>query len=679
MEALPHSTVSLSVPPLGPDETWTTEHAEELYLMSAWSDGFFSVGDNGHVHVNPAKERASGIDISKVVAHLERKGITFPLLIRFQDVLKGRIEQLYEAFKEATNDVEYGGTYTAVYPIKVNQLHEVVEEILDAGKNLGIGLECGSKAELIAALPLLEDDNTLLICNGYKDRPMLDLILSGQQMGKSVLPVVEKMDEFEAYDAQARAIGLRAPFGVRLRLTTAGAGKWADSGGDLSKFGISVPELLRVVEHLELHGEQDRFQLLHFHLGSQISDIRTLKRAVREITQVYAQLKRRGVGIRYLDVGGGLGINYGGTYASHDDAINYSLGEYANAIVSTVKEVCDAEAIAHPDLISESGRALTAHHSVLVINSVGLYSKEEADEDFAPSEENHRIVVDLCELRQWLRDEPEMGMSGLLEAYHDAAGKRAEADSLFSLGYLPLEEKANIERLYWTICRQINDRVQSWDSDALPPELDRLDSHLIDQCLCDFSVFQSLLDHWAIGQRFPILPLQRLNEEPSRRAVLVDLTCDSDGKVSSYIGPGHREYEFLHMHEPNPGETYRFGIFLMGAYQDIMGDTHNLFGRVTEAHIYADEEEPEGFYVEKIIRGTKVKDMLELVQYFPNDLYNRMSRHIRSRVQSGQLKSSEGYDLLERYAETFNDSTYYTAPSTGPTVSGFRKRPDDHE
>lgn len=647
--------------------------------MSAWSDGFFSVNDAGGVHVNPTKTGSDGIDIASVVAHLEKKGITFPLLIRFQDVLKGRIEQLYQAFRAAVEDVEYNGTYTAVYPIKVNQLHEVVEEILDAGRPLGLGLECGSKAELIAALPLLDDDDTLLICNGYKDRSMLDLILSGQRMGKSVLPVIEKMDEFLAYDAQAQAFGLKAPFGVRLRLTTAGAGKWADSGGDLSKFGISVPELLRVVEGLEKRGEQERFQLLHFHLGSQISDIRTLKRAVREITQVYAQLLRRGLGIKYLDVGGGLGINYGGTYASHDDAINYSLGEYANAIVSTVREVCDAEGVDHPDLISESGRALTAHHSVLVVNSIGLYTKEEAPASFSPTEENHRIVHDLHALREWVISEPEMKVSDLLEAFHDAAAKRAEADSLFSLGYLPLEEKADIERLYWAICRQINDRVQSWDSEALPPELDHLDSHLIDQCLCDFSVFQSLLDHWAIGQRFPIMPIQRLTEEPRRRAVLVDLTCDSDGKVSSYVGPGHREYEFLHMHDPNPGEPYRFGIFLVGAYQDIMGDTHNLFGRVTEAHVYADKGEPDGFYVEKIIRGTKVKDMLALVQYFPNDLYNRMSKHIRATVQAGKLGSSEGYELLERYAETFNDSTYFTAPPEGPSVpgSGAQPRSDD--
>jgi len=641
---------------------WTPASAEDMYLMSAWSDGFFSVNEAGHVRVNVSDESSNGIDITKVVEHLERKGITFPLLIRFQDVLKGRIQQLYSAFHDAIKDVDYASQYTAVYPIKVNQLHEVVEEILDAGKSFGMGLECGSKAELIAALPLLDDDDTLLICNGYKDQSMLDLILSGQKIGKSVLPVIEKMDEFRTYDGRAEELGLHAPFGVRLRLTTAGAGKWADSGGDQSKFGISVPELLRVVALLEERNQQDRFQLLHFHLGSQISDIRTLKKAVREITQVYAQLTRRGLGIKFLDVGGGLGINYGGSYASHDDAINYSLSEYANAIVSTVKDVCDAEGVAHPRIISESGRALTAHHSVLIINAIGLYAKEEMEEDFVPSAESHRLVNDIHALRTWLLEEPEMAIPELLEAFHDASGKRAEADSLFSLGYLPLEEKAVIEKLYWAVCRQINDRVQHFDSEVLPPELDRLDSHLIDQCLCDFSVFQSLLDHWAIGQRFPIIPMQRLNEEPTRRAVLVDLTCDSDGKVSSYVGLGNKEHEFLHMHGFDADEPYRFGIFLVGAYQDIMGDTHNLFGRVTEAHIYADADEPEGFYVEKVIRGTAVKDMLALVQYFPNDLYNRMNKHIRARIQEGKLKASEGYELLERYAETFNESTYYTMP-----------------
>ena len=649
------STKALASQIIAPEQSWNNLDAEDLYMLPAWSDGYFSINPVGNIQVNAGESQASHIDVAKVVDSLAEKGVTFPLLIRFQDILMGRIRQLNEAFATAIEEQEYQSTYTSVYPIKVNQLHEVVEELLEAGKKYGMGLECGSKAELIAALPLLDDDETLLICNGYKDRPMLDLILTGQQIGKSVLPVIEKYDEFLNWNEMAKKRKQDAPFGVRLRLTTAGAGKWADSGGDLSKFGISIPELLRAVEFLENQNRLDRFQLLHFHLGSQISDIRTLKKAVREITQVYAQLIKRGVQIKYLDVGGGLGVNYGGGYSGSDDTINYSLQEYANAIVSTLKDVCNSEGVQHPIIISESGRALTAHHSVLVMNAIGLYGKDQIEEGFSPANQDHRIVLDLFETLNWLALDDNMDIPELLEAYHDASGKRTEADTLFSLGYLSLEQKGLVEKLYWGICRKINTQVHKLDEETLPPELEQLDSHLIDQCLCDFSVFQSLLDHWAIGQRFPIVPLQRLNEQPTRRATLVDLTCDSDGKVSSYIGGNN----FLEMHAIAAGETYRFCIFLMGAYQDIMGDTHNLFGRVTEAHIYADDDEPDGFYLEKILPGTPVKDMLALVQYFPNDLYSRMNRHIRAAIQKGSIKASVGFELLERYAETFNQSTYY--------------------
>ena len=641
------------------EEPWTYQDAEDLYMLPAWGDGYFSVNPGGNIQVNAGENQGSKIDVAKVVDSLAEKGVTFPLLIRFQDILMGRIRQLNEAFSAAIVEQGYSSTYTSVYPIKVNQLHEVVEELLEAGKKYGMGLECGSKAELIAALPLLDDNETLLICNGYKDRSMLDLILTGQQIGKSVLPVIEKYDEFVSWNDLARKRKLDAPFGVRLRLTTAGAGKWADSGGDLSKFGISIPELLRLVDYLRNEERLDRFQLLHFHLGSQISDIRTLKKAVREIAQIYAQLLKRGLSIKFLDVGGGLGVNYGGEYAGYDDAINYSLQEYANAIVSTLRDVCDTEGVPHPIVISESGRALTAHHSILVMNAIGLYGKDQIENDFQPADQDHRIVLDQYETLNWLGADENMGIPELLEAYHDAAGKRNEADTLFSLGYLPLEQKALVEKLYWGICRKINAQVHQKEDEVLPPELEQLDSHLIDQCLCDFSVFQSLLDHWAIGQRFPIVPLQRLDEKPMRRATLVDLTCDSDGKVSTYVGGNN----FLEMHSIEEGKPYRFCIFLMGAYQDIMGDTHNLFGRVTEAHVYADDEEPDGFYVEKILPGTPVKDMLALVQYFPNDLYSRMNKHIRAAINNGSIKASAGYKLLERYADSFNKSTYYDQSS----------------
>jgi arginine decarboxylase len=636
---------------------WTPCDAEDLYMMNAWADGFFSVNDEGNVHVNVGS--GTGIDVNTVVHTLEQKGASFPLLIRFQDILQGRVERINEAFSNAISESGYSGKYVGVYPIKVNQLHEVVEELLDAGKPFGMGLECGSKAELIAALPLIEDEHTLLICNGYKDRAMLDLILTGQQLKRKVLPVMEKLDEFRTWEELASRRSLDAPFGIRLRLTTAGAGKWADSGGDLSKFGVSIPELVGLVDGLIAKKQFTRFKLLHFHLGSQISDIRILKKAVREITQVYVQLVQRGLQIEYLDVGGGLGINYGGSYANTDDAINYSLQEYANAIISTIKEVCRVGGVVPPTLVSESGRALTAHHSVLIMNTVGVYTKDKIEDDFSPIESDHQVVKDLFESYSWLCEEPDMQPVELLEAYHDASSKRLEADSLFSLGYMPLEQKALVEKLYWGACRRVNKRVHELESEDLPPELEALDNHLIDQCLCDFSVFQSLLDHWAINQRFPIMPLQRLNVRPDRRSVLVDLTCDSDGKVSSYIGSGSFGKNFLEMHEIEKGETYRFCIFLMGAYQDIMGDTHNLFGRVSEAHVYADEKETDGFYVEKIIPGTTIQDMLSLVQYFPNDLYNRMSRHVRSNIQSGNIPASTGYDLLERYQKLFQLSTYY--------------------
>lgn len=636
---------------------WTPDDAEARYLMSTWSDGYFAVGDNGHVAVTT---REATMDIRRVVDTLVGRGVTFPILIRFQDVLHGRVIQLNEAFKEAIAELAYENRYNGVYPIKVNQLHEVVEEMLEAGRPYGMGLECGSKAELIAALPHLEREDTLLICNGYKDQTSVDLILTGQLLGRNVIPVMEKYDEFLALMAASKERQIDTQFGVRVRLTTAGAGKWADSGGDLSKFGISIPELVRLMDRLREWDRMDAFRLLHFHLGSQISDIRSLKKAVKEITQVYVQLRERGCPVEYLDVGGGLGVNYGASYASDEDGINYSLQEYANAVVQTIKEVCDMHGAPHPVIISESGRALTAHHSVLVVNTLGMYSKDEVEAGFVPHENAHQVVFDLNETLSWITSETELDLAQLLEAFHDAAGKRHEADTLFGFGYLSLEEKALAERLYWSVCRRVNRMLHAMsEEDVLPPELEALDTHLVDQCLCDFSVFQSALDHWAIGQRFPIVPLQRLDEEPDRRAVLVDLTCDSDGKVSSYVS-ANEDRRFMDMHTLRADEPYYLGFFLMGAYQDIMGDTHNLFGRVSEAHVYADDQEEDGFYVEKIIPGTSVEDMLALVQYFPQDLHSRMNKIIRSKIDDGTIRPKRGFELLEQYKAVFNQHTYYT-------------------
>ncbi len=640
-----------------PPAEWTSSMAEQLYNLAAWGDGYFVIDQDGRIKVSPARNGSEHVAIIDVVQQLKDRKIPFPVLIRFQDVLRCRVAQINEAFRQAISELGYANRYVGVYPIKVNQLHEVVEEVLDAGKAYDLGLECGSKAELIAALPHLTSDDTLLICNGYKDHDMLQLMLSFQQLGKQVIPVIEKLDEFEDLTQIAALRGVSSRFGVRVRLSSAGAGKWAESGGDLSKFGVSIPELLNILEEIEREGQVDSFRLLHFHLGSQISDIQALRRAVKEIAQIYVQIRKRGVPVEYLDVGGGLGVNYEGDLAGAGQSINYSLQEYANAVVQAVREVCDVESVPHPIIVSESGRALTAHHSVLVLEVLGSYKKEEVDESFLPSESDHRTVQEMHHTLKWMLSEESPRPPELLEAYHDILHKRQEADALFSFGYLPLEQKALTDQLFWTACRAIQRHVHSVEAEWLPDELVALGNSLVDQYLCNFSVFQSMLDHWAIGQCFPIVPLQRLDEQPSRKAVLMDLTCDSDGKVSQYVTANDNS-SYVDLHPLRPGEPYFIGVFLMGAYQDIMGDTHNLFGRVAEAHVYADASEPSGFYVEKIIPSTNIEGMLALVQYFPNDLQKRMEGLVKAKVEEGVIRPTAGVKLVEDFLDCFGDSTY---------------------
>jgi arginine decarboxylase len=635
---------------------WTTQDAAELYRLEAWSDGFFVVNERGHVAVKPFDNDPLTIDIMDVVAEARRRNINFPLLLRFQDVLRARVRRLNEAFAEAIAYAEYKNVYRGVYPIKVNQLHEVVEEVLDAGAPYGLGLECGSKAELIASLPHLVSDETLLICNGVKDQSMLSLILAAQRLGKNVVPVMEKFGEFEQLMALAAESDGKSQFGVRIRLRTGGAGKWADSGGYRSKFGISLPELLQLVESLEAAGAGDSFVLLHFHLGSQISDIQQLKQAAKEMAQIYAELVNRGLPIRYMDVGGGLGVNYSGGF---DGGINYSLQEYANAVVSAIMEVCDTRNVPHPVLVSESGRAITAHHSVLIVETLGAYQKDRVPDDYKAPKGSHRMARTLSDILHLLRAAADgsLDMGELLEAYHDVVEVHSEASTLFSMGYLSLEQNALVERLYWSSCSAVLGHLRVIDPDPPPAEMHELEDKLIDQYLCDFSVFQSMLDHWAIEQVFPIVPLDHLDRRPTRRALLVDLTCDSDGKVSQYVS-SNPDKQFLELHPLRPGEPYFLGFFLMGAYQDIMGDSHNLFGRVAEAHIYGDANEEGNFWVEKVIPGTEVQEILAQVQYFPNDLQRRMQNLIKEKIESGAVRPKRGMEILDQYMACFKEETY---------------------
>jgi len=662
VQALINAQLEVPVAPLEETPSWSVQDAEELYHVNAWGDGYFFVNDEGHVAVCPSQDRTQAVDVYQVVQDLRQGSLAPPMLIRFQNILHARVIQLNEAFIQAIDEFGYGNRYNGVYPIKVNQLHEVVEEVLDAGRPYGLGLECGSKAELVAALAHLGSDETLLICNGYKDGEMLGLILMGQQLGKTVIPVMEKYDEFERLLRLAEEMQVQPRLGVRVKLSTNGVGRWAASSGDHSKFGLSIPELLRLVERLDAAGMHESLELLHFHLGSQVADIQTLKRAVKEITQVYAQLHQRGVPVRYLDVGGGLGVNYESGYSGRDDGINYTLAEYANSVVYAVKEVCDAEDVPPPVIVSESGRALTAHHSVLVVEVLAGYRKGEVTSTFIPAADDHAVVQELYDAFRRVReaDGPSTPVSALLEAYHDAVEKRQQAHALFTLGYLPIEQKAHVEDLYWSIIRGIHEQVAQSDADYVPSELRALDSQLVDHYLCDFSVFQSILDHWAIGQRFPIMPLRRLDEAPTRRAVLMDLTCDSDGLVRRYISPNDEKH-YLEVHPLREGEPYYLCFFLMGAYQDIMGDMHNLFGRVAEVHVYTDPEEPAGYYIEKMIPGATVQEMLAQVQYFPNDLHRRMQQIIRQKVEGGVMRPKAGVELLDRYNKAFAQGTYLDA------------------
>jgi arginine decarboxylase len=529
-----------------------------------------------------------------------------------------------------------------------------------------MGLECGSKAELVATLAHLESDDTLLVCNGVKDAGMLRLILAAQSLGKNVIPVVEKYAEFEELLRLGDELAVKPRFGARVRLATSGAGRWQDSGGHRSKFGISTPELVALTGVLRERGMEEGFQLLHFHMGSQISDIQVLKRAVKELTQVYVQLVERGFPLRYVDVGGGLGVNYDTGYGPEDPGINYSLREYANAIVYVVREVCDAGRAPHPVLVSESGRALTAHHSLLVVEVVGTYRKDSLPPEWQPSDTEQIDLKALAAIIRQLRGSAAgpPPLSELLEAYHDTVEIRREMDALFTLGFLRLEDKALAERLYWTACQAILEQLKRHEPDPVPAEFVELEEQLIENTLCDFSVFQSMLDHWAIGQGFPIVPLQRLDERPDKRAVLVDLTCDSDGKVGHYV-TSNPDKHFIELHSIADDESYLLGIFLMGAYQDIMGDTHNLFGRVAEAHVYADAEEPGNYYIEKVIPATRVGEMLAQVQYFPQDLERRMNELIRRKVEAGVIRPRAGIEMLERYQRCLTETTYYESEPSG--------------
>jgi arginine decarboxylase len=633
---------------------WSIQAARNLYNIQRWGAKYFDINDAGHVVARPLQENGASVEISDVIEEAKARGLKFPLLIRFQDILRHRVEAINLAFRTSIKEFNYLGQYRGVFPIKVNQLREVVEEILDAGRPFNFGLEVGSKPELFAGLALQSQMGSLIVCNGYKDAGFIRMALLGIKLGKRVIMVVEKLEELRHIISLSKQVGVEPLIGIRARLLAKGAGKWAESGGENAKFGLSTAELLEATSMLKAEGLAHCFKLLHFHIGSQVPDILTVKKAVQEAARFYAKLHKMGFEIQYVDVGGGLGVDYDGSRSAFDSSTNYTLQEYTNDIVYYIGDVCNAEKVPHPDIISESGRAIVAHHSVLVVEVFGSIEKNRSNSEVPCGENEHPLVKELCDIRK------NIAKLNKLEAFHDALERKDDAHNMFTLGLMELPDKAKIETLYWEISREV---VASFRGQAyIPEEIRKLEDSLSDQYLCNFSVFQSLLDHWALGQLFPIMPVSRLEERPTREATLVDITCDSDGQINKFIDLRDvRDTLPVHALRANGSiEPYYLGFFLMGAYQDIMGDLHNLFGRVNEVHVFLEPDEPTGYYVEEIIEGTTIVQALSSVQYDENELKRQMKAQVDEAIKSDRMKPNEAMRLLDEYEKGLKDYTYLT-------------------
>ena len=634
------------------ENEWTAEDAAALYMIDRWGGGYFHSGPDGEMTVTPLQNKGIAVPIIDVVREAQSMNLATPLLIRFQDLLRHRVETLNRAFLKAIAEHNYRGQYRGVFPIKVNQLREVVEEILDAGRPYHHGIEVGSKPEIFAGLAVHNDPDSIIICNGYKDRTYIRTALIGRKLGKKIILVAEKISEVAHICKLAAEMGVEPWIGLRVRLLSKGAGKWATSGGEHAKFGLSTAEILAAIEILREAKMESAFKLLHFHIGSQIPDILTIKRAVREAAMYYAKLYKSGHKLEYVDVGGGLAIDYDGSRSTFHSSMNYSVEEYASDIVYNIMDVCDDEKVPHPQIVSESGRATVAHHSVLVVQAFGAIEKT----PLQPREiqaRDHKLVRELIDIDQSLAPEK------VSSSWHDLVQIKEQVQTMFELGLLDLDVKARAESLYWEIAERMQAMVGGMDPEEVPEDVRNLKIELADQHICNFSVFQSLLDHWALGQLFPIVPIHRLNERPQLESTLVDITCDSDGKVSKYIDLNDVR-ETLPLHEIRPDQPYYLGIFLTGAYQDIMGDIHNLFGRVNEVHVFLDPDEEAGFYIEEEIPGQPIGEVLAMTQWDWRDLEKRMKSQIDIAIKQDRVKPNEGMRLLQDFERGLKDQTYLT-------------------
>jgi len=636
---------------------WDLESAIATYNVDGWSEGYFTVNSSGNVEARPLKDNGGSIDLLAIVNEARARNLSFPLLIRFQDLVRHRVESINRAFQSAISEFGYRNEYRGVFPIKVNQLREVIEEIVDAGEQFHFGLEAGSKPELVAALAMQKDPESLIICNGYKDPAFIRIALLGRKLGKSVMIVAEKLEELEQIIRAAKEVGVEPYIGVRARLYSKGSGKWSPSGGENAKFGLDTTNLVAASQMLKEAGLTQCLKLLHFHVGSQVPDISTIKRAVREGARYYAKLSKLGHQLGYLDVGGGLGVDYDGSRSAFDSSTNYSMQEYANDVVWNIMDVCDSEEVAHPIIVSESGRAIVAHHSVLVLEAFSAIEKTAPKLKVEFTEKDHKLVGDILDVKQRLK------RGNRLESLHDIQQIKEEAQQTFDLGLLELESKAKIDTVYWQVAHQIVNMHRGLR--YVPEEVKDLEVTLADQYICNFSVFQSLVDHWALGQLFPIMPIHRLTMPPDRHGTIVDITCDSAGKVSKFIDLQDVR-ETLPLHRIPPGEMYYIGVFMVGAYQDIMGDLHNLFGRVTEVHVFLDPDEESGWYIEEVIEGSTIGEVLAMTQWDKVELMRLLKAQVDAAIKTDRLKPNDAMKLLSDYERFLQEYTYLTLNGTRP-------------
>ncbi len=625
---------------------WRVEDSAELYNINGWGINYFSINDKGNVIVTPRKD-AAAVDMKELIDELTLRDVSTPVLVRFPDILDSRIELMDTCFRQAAAEYDFKGQNFIVYPIKVNQMRPVVEEIVSHGKKFNIGLEAGSKPELHTVLAINTDNNSLIICNGYKDESYIELALLAQKMGRTIFIVVEKLNELKLITRVGKRLKVKPNIGIRIKLASSGSGKWEDSGGDVSKFGLTSSELLEALDFLERNNMKESLRLVHFHIGSQVNKIRRIKIALREAAQFYVQVYKMGFRLDFVDVGGGLGVDYDGTRSANSgSSVNYSIQEYVNDATFAMVDASDKNDIPHPNIITESGRALTAHHSVLVIEVLESTHLSTWDDDEEVKETDHELLHELY--KSW----ENLNQTKMLETWHDAQQIREEALDMFSLGLLDLTTRAQIERLFWSIAKEIHQMAN--EMKRPPEEFLNLSKLLSDKYFCNFSLFQSLPDSWAIDQIFPIIPIQRLDEKPDRFATIQDITCDSDGKIDNFIATRNFSHH-LPVHSLKSKESYHLGVFLTGAYQEILGDLHNLFGDTNAVHVSVDAK---GYYIDQVIDGETVAEVLDYVQYNSKKLVRTVETWVMTSVKSGKISAEEGKEFLSIYRSGLYGYTY---------------------